>query len=85
MKVIIEHKGWPVNKGAAKLLSTMQSRLDLPQFLRQPLLQTAAIRNELGSAHGAGSQSREVSEHLAEYTINVTAGSILFLVRQADQ
>ena len=85
MKVISEHKGWPVHREVSKLLGTIQAKLDMPQFLRQPLIQTAVIRNELGSAHGAGSKTREVSEHLSEYTINVTAAAMLFIAKQADQ
>ena len=53
------------------------ARTSLPRFLRQPLIQAAVIRNELGSAHGAGTEPREVTGHLAHYAINVTASAIL--------
>ena len=38
------------------------------------------IRNNLGNAHGAGVEPRDVAKHLAQYTINVTASAILLLV-----
>ncbi len=84
MKIICEQRGWPPQRDAGKLLNTVLSKTDLPKFLRQPLIQTATIRNELGSAHGAGDRPREVSKRLAQYTINVTASAVLFLVEEAN-
>ena len=80
MKIICEQKGWPSQRDAGKLLNTVLSKTDLPKFLKQPLTQIATIRNELGSAHGAGVEPRDVAKHLAQYTINVTASTILLLV-----
>ena len=85
MKIICERKGWPAQRNASKLINTVLSKTDLPKFLDQPLIQIAVIRNKLGSAHGAGTQTREVSRHLANYTINVTASAILLLVEEANQ
>ena len=82
MKIICEQRGWPPQRDAGKLLNTVLSKTDLPKFLKQPLFQTATIRNELGSAHGAGDSPREVSKRLAQYTINVTASAILLLVEE---
>ena len=82
MKIICEQKCWPPQRDAGKLLNTILSRTDLPEFLKQPLIQTAVIRNELGSAHGAGAEPRTVAKHLAQYTINVTASAILLLVEE---
>lgn len=82
MKVICEQKDWPPQRDAAKLLDNILSRTNLPRFLRQPLIQAAVIRNELGSAHGAGTEPREVTAHLAQYAINVTASAILLLVEE---
>ncbi len=84
MKIICERKGWPTQRNASKLLNTVLSNTDLPEFLKQPLNQVAVIRNELGSAHGAGTQPREVSRHLAQYAINVTASAILLLVEDTN-
>ena len=84
LKIICEQKGWPVDRGAARLLNTVLRETNLPTFLNQPLSQTATIRNQLGSAHGAGAQPREVPEHLAQYTINLTASVILLLVEEAN-
>ena len=84
MKVICEQNGWPVGKNAGKLLNTVLSKTNLPGFLKQPLIQIATIRNELGSAHGAGAQPRNVPNHIAQYTINATASAILLLVEETD-
>ena len=83
MKVICERKGWPSQNDAGKLLNTVLSKTALPRFLKQPLIQIATIRNELGSAHGAGMEPRDVTSHLAQYTINLTASAILLLVDEA--
>ncbi len=80
MKIICERKSWPVDREAGKLLNTVLRKTDLPPFLKQPLIQIATIRNELGSAHGAGAQPRRVSQHLAQYSINLTASATLFIV-----
>ena len=82
MKIICEQRGWPPQRDAGKLLNTVLSKTDLPKFLKQPLIQTATIRNELGSAHGAGAEPRDVTQHLAQYTINMTASAILLLVEE---
>ena len=82
LKIICEQKGWPVDRGSAKLLKTVLRETNLPRFLNQPLNQTATIRNQLGSAHGAGAQPREVSKHLAQYTINSAASAILLLIEE---
>ena len=83
MKIICEENDWPSQHDAGKLLNTVLSKTELPGFLRQPLIQIATIRNELGSAHGAGIESRDVTAHLAQYTINLTASAILLLVDEA--
>ena len=83
LKIICVRKGWPVERDVAKLLNTVLRKTNLPTFLKQPLIQIAMIRNELGSAHGAGAQPRDVSKHLAQYTINSTASAVLLLVEEA--
>ena len=80
MKVICEQNGWSAGRDAGKLLNAVLSKTALPGFLKHPLIQIATIRNELGSAHGAGAEPRDVTQHLAQYTINMTASAILLLV-----
>ena len=84
MKVICDQNGWPVGRDAGKLLNAVLPKTALPGFLKQPLIQIATIRNELGSAHGAGHSPREVSKRLAQYTVNVTASAVLLLVEGAN-
>ena len=85
MKVICEQNGWPVGRDAGKLLNAVLPKTTLPGFLKHPLIQIATIRNELGSAHGAGVAPRDVTPHLAQYTINMTASAILFLVGETKR
>lgn len=82
MKIICEQNGWLAGRDAGKLLSVVLSKTALPGFLKHPLIQIATIRNELGSAHGAGGEPRDVTQHLAQYTINMTASAILLLVEE---
>ena len=82
IKIICEQNGWPAARDAGKLLNAVLSKTALPGFLKHPLIQIATIRNELGSAHGAGAEPRDVTQHLAQYTINMTASAILLLVEE---
>ena len=84
MKVISEHKGWPKKNTSKQMLDVVWGRTNLPTFLKEPLMQTAVIRNKLSTAHGAGTKPRDVEEHIAQYTINVTASAILLLVRESN-
>ena len=82
LKIICEQNGWPAGRDAGKLLNAVLSKTALPGFLKHPLIQIAIIRNELGSAHGAGAEPRHATQHLAQYTINITASAILLLVEE---
>ena len=84
MKIICEQKHWPTGRDAGKLLNAVLSKTALPSFLKHPLMLVAIIRNELGSAHGAGAEPRDVTPHLAQFTINMTASAILLLVEEAE-
>ena len=55
----------------------------LEPFFEQPLVLVATIRNRLSKSHGAGLNSRDVTEAKAEYAINATAAAILLLVKEA--
>lgn len=64
---------------ASALLKTLLSNGQLDQFWEQPLILIATLRNRLSSSHGAGTQPKLISEHVAAYAINATASSILLL------
>ena len=84
MKVICDQKGWPYQQtdAAAKLLNEILPRTSLDTFFEQPIMLIATIRNRLGKAHGAGTQQKTVSKHVASYVINATASAILLLVEE---
>ena len=87
MKVICDQKGWPYqqNDQAETLLNNIFPQTRLGSFFKQPIMLVATIRNRLGSAHGAGTEPREVPAHVAHFTINATASAILLLVEEINQ
>lgn len=86
MKVICDRKTWNYKQTdtASTLLSQIRSNSTLESFFEQPLILIATIRNRLSTAHGAGTQQRNVSRHVAQYTINATAAAILLLVEETN-
>ena len=84
MKVICDQKGWSYQQtdAASKLISEIIPRTALDPFFEQPIVLIATIRNRLSSAHGAGTQQKAVSRHVASYVINATASAILLLVEE---
>ena len=86
MKVICDRKKWPYQEKdtASKLLNTVLSRTSLDSFYEQPIMLIATIRNRLSSAHGAGTQQKTISKHVANYVVNATASAILLLVDETN-
>jgi len=84
MKIICDRKKWtPQNDQARGLLLTILQESGLEQnYFEQPLLNIATLRNKLSKAHGAGTQQRQVPQHVAKYAINATAAAILLLVEE---
>jgi hypothetical protein len=82
MKIICHKKKWPYKQTdtAATLLDTILSRTSLEPFFAQPLLLVATIRNRMSKAHGAGTITKNVPKHVAQFAINATAAAILLLV-----
>ena len=83
MKIICEQKGWTYKRHDTLLTEVVQ-KSNLPPFFRQPLALIGTIRTELGASHGAGTESREISQHVAQYAINATASAILLLVGETN-
>ena len=81
MKIICEQKEWSYKRHDTLLIEVIE-RSSIPPFFKNPLGLMATIRNELGKSHGAGTESREISPHVAQYTINATASAILLLVAE---
>lgn len=86
MKVICDQKRWshPRNADASVLLKTILSHTNLAPFFKSHIQIIPIIRNELSSAHGAGTQQRVISRHVANFVINSTASTILLLVEETN-
>ncbi len=86
MKVICDRKKWPYQQTdtASKLLKTILQHTTLDSFYEQPIVLIATIRNRYSTAHGAGTQKKTVSKHVANYVINATASAILLLVEETN-
>ena len=86
MKVICDRKSWPYKQSdtASTLLGTILPKTSLDSFFKEPLTLIATIRNRLSSAHGAGTEQRVVSKHVANYAINATASVVLLLVEETN-
>ena len=86
MKVICDRKKWPYQQTdtVSKLLKTILQQSTLDSFYEQPIMLIATIRNRYSTAHGAGTQQKTVSKHVANYVINATASAILLLVDETN-
>ena len=86
MKIICDRMQWPYqqNDTASKLLKTILQQTSLDSFYEQPIILIATIRNRYSTAHGAGTQQKTVSKHVANYVINATASAILLLLEEAN-
>ena len=86
MKVICSHKKWQYRQTdtADTLLGTIFGRVSLDSFYREPIRLVATIRNRQSSAHGGGTQPKQVPTHVANYVINATASAILLLVEETQ-
>ncbi len=89
LKVIGKERGWGISQTdtAKKLLDAAYVAEFIPPHLQneftgiRTVLESSVpvIRNK-SAAHGAGSQPRNVPEHLAAFQIQQTAAAILFLI-----
>ena len=86
MKIICDRKQWPYQQTdtASNLLKTILPQTTLNTFYEQPIMLIATIRNRYSTAHGAGTQPKTVSKHVAQYVINATASAILLLVGETN-
>lgn len=84
MKIICHSKRWPYKQTdtASTLLSTIIKNSKIETFFEQPIIIIATLRNRLSKAHGAGTVSKNVSENVTRYALNVTAAAIVFLVNE---
>jgi len=88
MKAIHDKHSWPYNKNdtAKKLINSCLTNNLVPEYLQNQfssvriLLESGipTVRNKEGG-HGQGSEISSVPEHLASYTLHLTATNLLFL------
>lgn len=85
MKVICGQKGFGYTQGdtTSKLIRTIMQKTEMDTFWEQPLMTVGTLRNKLSTSHGAGEMQKVVLEHVAKYTLNMTASAIIFLHDQA--
>jgi hypothetical protein len=85
MKIICDDKGWTYKQTdtASTLISTIIKNTSLDSYFEQSLTIIATLRNRLSKSHGAGVQSKMVSENLARYSVNSTASAIVLVVNEA--
>lgn len=90
MKAIHEQHSWPFNRNdtAKKLISSCLTNGLVPEYLQnqfssvRTLLESGipTVRNKEGG-HGQGTEVTSVPEHLASYTLHLTATNLLFLAK----
>lgn len=88
MKAIHEKHSWPYNQNdtAKKLINSCLTNGLVPEYLQNQfssvriLLESGipTVRNKEGG-HGQGAEITSVPEHLASYTLHLTATNLLFL------
>lgn len=81
MKVLCKQNSinYKETDSASTLLKSLLQNSKLDNYWEQPLMLIATLRNRLSSSHGAGTQSKNVPEHVAAYVVNATASAIVFL------
>lgn len=94
MKSIHEKHSWPYNQNdtAKKLINSFLANGLVPEYLQNQfssvriLLESGipTVRNKEGG-HGQGSEITAVPEHLASYTLHLTATNLLFLSNCEEQ
>jgi len=88
MKAIHEKRSWEYNQNdtAKKLINSCLTNKLVPEYLQNQFSSVRAllesgiptVRNKEGG-HGQGSKVSNVPEHLASYTLHLTATNLLFL------
>jgi hypothetical protein len=81
MKVLCYNNSIPFKKTdtASVLLKALLENSQLDAYWEQPLILIATLRNRLSSSHGAGTEEKDIPEHVVKYMINATASAILLL------
>lgn len=84
LKVVCSERRWPHTQTdtAKPLIQAIIANSALDSYFEQPLSVIATLRNRESTAHGAGTQTRNVAPHRAQFAINATAAAILLVVQE---
>ena len=84
LKVVCQRKGWAYRETdtADTLLTTVFGKTSLEGFYKEHIKLILTVRNRQSSAHGGGTQPKQVPKHVANYVINATAAAILLIVEE---
>ena len=84
-KVCLSKLDKPTRSGDSRERRALLQELGLHASLEKPMEAIAAMRNKLGSAHGAGVETRTPSRHETDYVIALTMASIVLLIDSTDR
>jgi hypothetical protein len=86
MKIICDKKGcaYKQTDTASVLVKAILANTNLENYFEQLLMIVATLRNRLSSAHGAGATAKNVTQHVAQYAVNVTASAMLLLAQETN-
>ena len=84
MKIICHERGWNYNQTDPfkKLLDTVLQESGLESFFEQPIMLIGTLRNRLSGSHGAGVQAKNVTKEEAQYAVNMSASTMVFLIQE---
>ena len=84
LKVVCQRKGWAYKNTdtADTLLTAVFGKTNLEGFYKEHIKLILTVRNRRSSAHGGGTQPKQVPKHVANYVINATAAAILLIVEE---
>ena len=84
MKIACAKNDWPYQEKdtASPLVRVIIEKTNLAPYFESLLMIVATLRNKISSAHGAGTVTKTVPQHLAQYAINTTATTMLLLAEE---
>ena len=87
LKVLCDRRQWSYAQTDTlqKLLNAVLPNTNLDSFFSQPIMLVGTMRNKLSSAHGAGTKTRSVPRHIAQFALTSTAAAIILLVEEVDR
>lgn len=86
MKILCKINKWEYREKdtASNLLEIIFKHSDIESFYRTPLVTIATLRNKYSKSHGAGIKERITTKNVAQFCINLTASSIVYLIQKLN-